>query len=152
MTKTQINKLINKFYFFIINSIAYFLTAVLIFLIAYVLYNSLFYFKKKQTLFLNKTQSFVPFKTEDGKEIQIAFIVNKNINTDKISIEDIHNIYNNKISHWGSISDQGIDIIPIASSIDSISNKAILKTLIKNNVFNKRYIKIEPSTKKYFKP
>lgn len=148
MTKTQINKLINKFYFFIINSIAYFLTAVLIFLIAYVLYNSLFYFKKKQTLFLNKTQSFVPFKTEDGKEIQIAFIVNKNINTDKISIEDIHNIYNNKISHWGSISDQGIDIIPIASSIDSISNKAILKTLIKNNVFNKRYIKIEPSTKK----
>ncbi len=148
MTKTQINKLINKFYFFIINSIAYFLTAVLIFLIAYVLYNSLFYFKKKQTLFLNKTQSFVPFKTEDGKEIQIAFIVNKNINTDKISIEDIHNIYNNKISHWGSISDQGIDIMPIASSIDSISNKAILKTLIKNNVFNKRYIKIEPSTKK----
>lgn len=106
MTKTQINKLINKFYFFIINSIAYFLTAVLIFLIAYVLYNSLFYFKKKQTLFLNKTQSFVPFKTEDGKEIQIAFIVNKNINTDKISIEDIHNIYNNKISHWGSISDR----------------------------------------------
>ncbi|WKC86663.1 phosphate ABC transporter permease PstA [Borreliella lanei] len=112
------------------------------------MYNSLFYFKKKQTLFLNKTQSFVPFKTEDNKEIQIAFIVNKNINTEKISIEDIYNIYNNKISHWGSISDQGIDIIPIASSIDSISNKAILKTLIKNNVFNNRYIKIEPSTKK----
>ncbi|WKC80547.1 phosphate ABC transporter permease PstA [Borreliella tanukii] len=112
------------------------------------MYNSLFYFKKKQTLFLNKTQNFVPFKTEDDKEIQIAFIVNKNINIDKISTEDIYNIYNNKISHWGSISDQGIDIIPIANSIDSISNKAILRTLIKNNEFNKRYIKIEPSTQK----
>ncbi len=148
MTKTQINKLINKFYFFIINSIAYFLTALLIFIIAYILYNSLFYFKKKQTLFLSKAQHFVPFKTEENKEMQIAFIVNKNININKISIEDIYNIYNNKISHWGSISDQGIDIIPIANSLDSISSKAILKTLIKNNIFNKRYVKIEPSTKK----
>lgn len=151
MTKTQINKLINKFYFFIINFIAYFLTALLIFLIAYILYNSLFYFKKKQTLFLNKTQIFVPFKTEDDKEIQIAFIINKNINVDKISTEDIYNIYNNKISHWGSISDQGIDIIPIANSLNSPSNKAILRTLIKNNKFNKRYIKIEPSIKKVLK-
>ncbi len=151
MTKTQINKLINKFYFFIINFIAYFLTALLIFLIAYILYNSLFYFKKKQTLFLNKTQIFVPFKTEDDKEIQIAFIINKNINVDKISTEDIYNIYNNKISHWGSISDQGIDIIPIANSLNSPSNKAILRTLIKNNEFNKRYIKIEPSIKKVLK-
>ncbi|AJA90048.1 phosphate ABC transporter permease [Borreliella chilensis] len=147
MTKTQINKLINKFYFFIINFIAYLLTALLIFIIAYILYNSLFYFKKKQTLFLNNTKSFVTFKIE-GKEIKIAFIVNKNINTDKISTEDIYNIYNNKISHWGSISDQGIDIIPIANSLDNVSSKAILKTLIKNNMFNKRYIKIEPSIKK----
>ncbi|WPM06083.1 phosphate ABC transporter permease PstA [Borreliella sinica] len=112
------------------------------------MYNSLFYFKKKQTLFLNKTQNFVPFETEDNKEIQIAFIVNKNVNIDTISTKDIYNIYNNKISHWGSISDQGIDIIPIANSLESISNKAILRTLTKNNSFNQRYVKLEPSTQK----
>ncbi len=151
MTKTQINKLINKFYFFIINFIAYFLTALLIFLIAYILYNSLFYFKKKQTLFLNKTQYLCHLKQKTTKKYKLLLLLTKIINVDKISTEDIYNIYNNKISHWGSISDQGIDIIPIANSLNSPSNKAILRTLIKNNEFNKRYIKIEPSIKKVLK-
>ncbi len=144
MNTVQINKLLNSISFFIIKLIAYSLIALLSFLISYIIYNSLFFTSKKQTLFLNETKHFLPFEFQ-GKRIKIAFIINKSINIDELTTQDIYNIYNNKISHWGSISDQVIDIIPVASLKSNFSSKIILTTFIKNNEFNNRYIRIENS-------
>ena len=113
----------------------------LFFLISYILYNSLFFTSKKQTLFLDDKKYFLPFKFND-QIIKIAFIANKNIKTEEITTQDIYNIYNNKISHWGSISDQNIDIVPISSSRSNIISKVILKNFTKDNKFNNRYVKI----------
>ncbi|WP_407918943.1 phosphate ABC transporter permease PstA [Borrelia anserina] len=126
---------------------AYSLITILLFLISYIVYNSLFFTSKKQTLFLDETKHFLPFKS-NNKIIKITFIVNNSIKTEEITTQDIYNIYNNKISHWGSISDQSIDIVPIASSQSSLPTKIILQTFTKDNQFNKRYINIVESNEK----
>ncbi|AGT27212.1 phosphate ABC transporter permease PstA [Borrelia miyamotoi] len=141
MNTIKINKLFNKMAFCIINFIAYSLIMLLIFIISYIIYNSLFFTSKKQTLFLDEKKYFLPFKF-NNKIIKIAFIINKSIKAEEITTQDIYNIYNNKISHWGSISDQNIDIVPIASLQSNLSSKIILETFTKDNKFNNRYIKI----------
>ncbi|QMU99020.1 phosphate ABC transporter permease PstA [Borrelia sp. A-FGy1] len=150
MNTVQINKLLNKISFFIIKLISYALIALLIFLISYILYNSLFFSVKKQTLFLNEKKHFLPLTLKNQK-IKIAFIINKSIKIDELTTKDIYNIYNNKISHWGSISDQVIDIVPIASLKSNLSSKVILTTFIKNNEFNNRYVKVKESTEEMIK-
>ncbi|AHH10377.1 phosphate ABC transporter permease PstA [Borrelia coriaceae] len=147
MNQIQTNKLCNRISFCIIKFIAYFLITLLIFLISYIIYNSLFFNSKKQTLFLDEKKHFLPF-TLENQTIKIAFIINKSIKAKEITTQDIYNIYNNKISHWGSISDQSIDTVPIASSQPNISNTVILQTFTKDNKFNNRYIKIVESNEK----
>ncbi|WP_281861717.1 phosphate ABC transporter permease PstA [Candidatus Borrelia fainii] len=147
MNTIQTNKLFNKISFCIIKFIAYFLITLLFFLISYIVYNSLFFTSKKQTLFLDETKHFLPF-TLKNKIIKIAFIINKSIKLEEITTQDIYNIYNNKISHWGSISDQSIDIVPIASSQSNLASTVILQTFTKNNKFNNRYIKLVESNEK----
>ncbi|WKC57793.1 phosphate ABC transporter permease PstA [Borrelia sp. P9F1] len=144
MNTVQVNKLLNKISFSIIKLISYSLIALLFFLISYVLYNSLFFSAKKQTLFLNESNHFLPLTFKD-KIIKIAFIINKSIKIDELTTKDIYDIYNNKISHWGSISDQVIDTIPVAISESNLPGKVILTTFIQNNKFNNRYIRVEKS-------
>ncbi|AHH06284.1 Phosphate transport system permease protein pstA [Borrelia crocidurae DOU] len=145
MKKIQMNKLFNQIAFCIIKFIAYFLITLLLFIISYIVYNSIFFTSKKESLFLDETTHFLPFKSNNNT-VKIAFIINKSIKINEITTQDIYNIYNNKISHWGSISDQNLDIVPIASSQPNMSNEVILQTLIKNNKFNNRYIKLVESS------